>query len=181
MNGNWTSAHPYIIFISLRNNITSSAMEWCSSPRLLLLQLKSIDAVNTAASKKNNAIHNEQRSKPNISSNVAATLRGMKGTAHVTQVLSFSQSALHLRELFLASLGTTLALAIILLLLLLGLEGSVVNEPQQEALGDEADENEDEGGEQLGLVIESSDGSIGGTDLLHPREIGHGGRVDGVV
>jgi hypothetical protein len=70
------------------------------------------------------------------------------------------------------------ALCVLLLLGLLGLEGGVVDVPQQGALESEADDDENQDGEELGLVVEDGDGLVGGADALEPVELTHGGGLE---
>lgn len=71
-----------------------------------------------------------------------------------------------------------LAVALLLLLLLLLFLGRfqrcVVNVPNEYCLEDEADNDEEQGGEELGLVVEDSDSLVGGSDLLEEIEVDHG-------
>lgn len=58
-------------------------------------------------------------------------------------------------------------------MLLLGLARGEVYEPYKEAFGDEANHDEDERGEQLGLVIEDGNGAVGRADAFEPVELPH--------
>lgn len=58
-------------------------------------------------------------------------------------------------------------------LFLRGLKGGPVDEPQKAGLGDQDDEDDDEGGEEVGLVVEDGDGLVGGADFLEPVELAH--------
>ena len=48
-----------------------------------------------------------------------------------------------------------------------------MDEPDEEALEEEADDDEDEGGEELGLVVEDGDGAVGCAEALEPVELSH--------
>lgn len=48
-----------------------------------------------------------------------------------------------------------------------------MDEPQEAGLGDQDDEDDDEGGEEVGLVVEDGDGLVGGADFLEPVELAH--------
>ena len=70
-------------------------------------------------------------------------------------------------------LGAFLCWRRLLLLLLLRLHGGVVDVPDEEALEDHGDENDDEDGEENWLVIEDCDGLGRRTNAGKPVELAH--------
>lgn len=60
-----------------------------------------------------------------------------------------------------------------LLFLLFWLHSCVVNIPNYQTLKPETDEDDDEVDEEVRLVVQDSDGLVGGADFLQPVKVGH--------